>query len=89
MTTRSSRPQAVIDTEVDLTREAIRVCDRLVDVALAERRTLLDAGWPTTHGFCQALDEVAMRWTGERDVQARALRGLLAEYGPNDAKVTP
>ncbi len=75
------RPQAIVDTETSLTRTAIAVCDRLVKVALDERRALLADGWPPAHSLCEALDQVALRWSGEGDYQRRALRKLLAEAG--------
>jgi hypothetical protein len=79
--TERRRPQAIVDVETDLTRLAIGVCDRLVKVALDERRGLLADGWPPGHSLCEGLDQVALRWSGEGDHQRRALRKLLAEAG--------
>lgn len=84
------RPQEVVDVELRLTRRAIVVCGQLVKVALDERLALLDDGWPPEHVLCEALDQVALRWAGERDHQRRALRKLTAEAGiteeePSDA----
>lgn len=81
---RTKRPQAVVDVEIDLTYKAIAACDRLIEVALEERRKLLDDGWPTGHGICEDLDEVARRWAGQRDYQARAVRTLLREGDNHD-----
>lgn len=75
----TTRPQAVIDVEINLTECAIVVCNRLMRVALEERRGLLADGWPTGHALCAALDAVAERWASEGDHQRRALVRLLKE----------
>lgn len=82
MTTRSTRPLDIIETEIRLTRAAIDVCNRMLAVALKERRGLLDLGWPVGHAMCEALDQVALRWNGEGDYQRRALARLMAELDP-------
>jgi len=59
----------------------MHVCSGMVQVSLALRLGLLQAGWGTDHPLCKALDRSAQDWADHREAQARTLVGWRRDQG--------